>query len=662
MKTNLIRLLAAFCLTIGLLGLLPVSPVSAAATITVTTCNDLGDGSLRKAMADAADGDTIDFGLDCPASGPITLVTSLYITKNLTISGLNHEIVISGNNTVRVFLIDWGKTVTLEYLSLKNAWNDGGAHGGAIYDNGSYLTLSHMTFDGNQAGGDSTRDGGAIYHNSNGSLTISDSVFTNNSTTRYGGAISTQVNTNITDSTFTGNNAQNGGALMTSTSSITISLERVTMNGNTTIGPGLTYGVGGALYVGFATLNISNSTLSGNGSGEFTAGGGAIYAYDTVVTIKNSTIVNNVTLSFYNTILANNAVDDCYSEAGLTVANNVNNLVEINTSCGTAFSTADPNLGALADNGGKTKTHALLSGSPAIDTGNDTNCLTTDQRELTRPSGTHCDIGAYEYQWVSISGNADVGSATLTYTDGTTKHVHSAVDGTYSIYVPPSWSGTVTPTKTNVTFNPVSRTYTSVTTNKTSQNYVAKFTVSFASYGTKDGWILESTETSNTGGTKDYAATTFRLGDTTLDRQYRAILSFSTSSLPDDAIISSAILKIKQSGTPVGSNPFTVLGTLKVDIANGYFGAYALELTDFNATATYARVANFSATPVSNWYSATLPASGRNNINKTGITQFRLYFSTDDNDDGDSDYMKFISGDYVTSTYRPQLVIQYTLP
>jgi len=54
----------------------------------------------------------------------------------------------------------------------------------------------------------------------------------------------------------------------------------------------------------------------------------------------------------------------------------------------------DPLLGALRNNGGPTRTHALLTGSPAIDAGDTT--LETDQRGFDRPSGPADDIGAFE--------------------------------------------------------------------------------------------------------------------------------------------------------------------------------------------------------------------------------------------------------------------------
>ena len=65
--------------------------------------------------------------------------------------------------------------------------------------------------------------------------------------------------------------------------------------------------------------------------------------------------------------------------------------------CGTPTISADPKLGALADNGGPTWTFGLLPGSPAIDAGEDATCETVDQRGITRPQGPHCDIGAFEY-------------------------------------------------------------------------------------------------------------------------------------------------------------------------------------------------------------------------------------------------------------------------
>jgi hypothetical protein len=56
----------------------------------------------------------------------------------------------------------------------------------------------------------------------------------------------------------------------------------------------------------------------------------------------------------------------------------------------------DPKLGPLADNGGRTRTHALQQGSPAIDAASTPDCPTTDQRGVLRPQEAACDIGSYE--------------------------------------------------------------------------------------------------------------------------------------------------------------------------------------------------------------------------------------------------------------------------
>jgi hypothetical protein len=80
-----------------------------------------------------------------------------------------------------------------------------------------------------------------------------------------------------------------------------------------------------------------------------------------------------------------------------------------------------------------------------------------------------------------------------------------------------------------------------------------------ASTGSQDGWVLESAETSSQGGSMSAPGAVFYLGDNALNRQYRTILSFNTASLPNEAVITSVTLKIKQAGL-VGTNPFTTQG------------------------------------------------------------------------------------------------------
>ncbi len=182
------------------------------------------------------------------------------------------------------------------------------------------------------------------------------------------------------------------------------------------------------------------------------------------------------------------------------------------------------------------------------------------------------------------------------------------------------------------------------------------------SVGPQDGWILESSENSNLGGSSNSVQTTVQLGDDASNRQFRSILSFNTSGLPDNAVITSAVLSIKQSGAPIGSDPFNVLGGLLVDIRKPFFSSAAgLQLADFAAAATSPKVGTFNKMPASGWYSAVMNANGRTNINKTGLTQFRLYFTKDDNNNHVGDLRKFFSGNALIAL-RPQLMIEYYLP
>jgi hypothetical protein len=182
------------------------------------------------------------------------------------------------------------------------------------------------------------------------------------------------------------------------------------------------------------------------------------------------------------------------------------------------------------------------------------------------------------------------------------------------------------------------------------------------SVGSQDGWVLESAETSNVGGTFNPTETTFRLGDDAADRQYRSILSFNTASLPDNAVITSIVIKIKKQGL-VGIDPFTTHQGLLVDIRKPHFGtALGLAASDFQASASKGSVGTFGATPTAGWYSVTLSGTARSYINKTGTTQFRLRFKLDDDNDNLADYMKFFSGNYTTTTSLPLLIIQYYVP
>lgn len=193
----------------------------------------------------------------------------------------------------------------------------------------------------------------------------------------------------------------------------------------------------------------------------------------------------------------------------------------------------------------------------------------------------------------------------------------------------------------------------------------APVTVTFESNATDDGWVLESSETSGTGGSTNSGNTTGLVGDDASRKQYKMIVSFDTSSIPDGAVIDTATLKLTRS-TVNGTNPFTWASNVcYADISNGGFnGSATLENADFSASASAAQVATMSA-PASNNTQSTgaLNATGRGQVNKTGKTQFRVYFAQDDNNNSTADNMVFYSSNYTTDTSRrPKLEVTYHMP
>ncbi len=194
-----------------------------------------------------------------------------------------------------------------------------------------------------------------------------------------GGAIANTGTLTLTNSTITGNSGTNGGGIYNTG---TLTVVNSTISGNTSQQNG-----GGINNLG--TLSVMNSTITGNTSAVLGQGGGITNSNNGSATIKSSIVAGNTGGDIAGTLApgsTNNLVQNGATAGGLT--NGVNgNLVGV-----------DPLLGPLAVNGGPTRTHALLTGSPAIDKGSNPNSLTTDQRGagFARVSGLGADIGAFE--------------------------------------------------------------------------------------------------------------------------------------------------------------------------------------------------------------------------------------------------------------------------
>ncbi len=370
---GVLRILLALVVSLSVAGI--SAQQARAATYTVTNLLDDGlAGSLRKAITDAnasAGADTINFTV----SGTITVLTALpIITGDLTIDGSGQTVTLSGNDLVRGLRIGAGVSATLRHLTIAHAKTAGDV-GGAVQNQGT-LTVEDCTFSNNWA-----LNGGAIQ--STGVLHVTDSTFLDNTAFELGGAIYAFNSTlTVYGSTFSGNQSTTSGgggiALYQSTGMVLAVVANSTFSANTAGSDG------GGIWNYYGTLTLVNSTLSGNGA---TSAGGGLNDYGGTTHVKN-------------TILANSTSGlDCDSALGL--ATSLNNLFETGDLCGTSVSSADPNLGALANNGGTTQTLALQAGSPAIDAGDDATCPAApvnnlDQRGETRPSGAHCDIGSFE--------------------------------------------------------------------------------------------------------------------------------------------------------------------------------------------------------------------------------------------------------------------------
>lgn len=228
-------------------------------------------------------------------------------------------------------------------------------------------------------------------------------------------------------------------------------------------------------------------------------------------------------------------------------------------------------------------------------------------------------------------------------------------------------TNTPTPLPTNTPTPLPTNTPTPLPTNTptavpTSTPTTAPLTASFTSIAAEDGYISESGETTGKGGTATSTGTTVRAGDDASDRQWLTILSFDTSTLPDNAIIVSAEVRLQRSGV-TGASPFDTHGALWVDVNNGaYGGNTTLAKTDFEAASTAVQAASLSNPTVNgDWASGFFNSAGQAAVNKIGRTQLKVRFNLDDNDDVSNDYMGFSAGE-ATTTSRPVLIITYTLP
>jgi hypothetical protein len=417
-----------FYLACVIAALLLVANNARAATITVTNGNDSGLGSLRRAVIFASPGDTINFA---PSVTAINLASGeLVINKNLTISGpgANRLAVQRSTNAppFRIFhIISSTVTAHISGLTISNGLtifnfigNDDG-NGGGIRSAG-VLILTDCTISANQAVGTSFfgGNGGGVL-NESGTMTIMRCTISNNSA-QY-------------DTSSSGDCGFGTGGGISNYSGGSLTITSSTISGNSylmhdSFGTCGGFGVGGgASNRGSMTINnctISGNSTSGSGTDLASTAGGGIWNVG-ILEIASSTVVYNSASSIGGAsgggisgfggstrtdgsiIALNNAPfgpdftggGGLYSRGYNIIGNNVDATIasQPTDQIGTPAAPIDPLLGPLANNGGPTLTHALQSGSPAINRG-DPAAPPRDQRRYGRTGVP--DVGAFEYAGV----------------------------------------------------------------------------------------------------------------------------------------------------------------------------------------------------------------------------------------------------------------------
>lgn len=378
-RTPVFEAVVVLVVTLAVAGLVAAAPLARpalAATFTVDR-NDDPDPTTANACTAAAN--------DCSLRGAIIAANAAAGADAITVPAGTYTLTIvgAGEDAASTGDLDVTDDLTVTGAGARTTSVAGGAapFDDTIFENrpDATATITGLTITGGKAGG-----GGGGGVRNEGNLTLDGVAVKGNTAdlSGIGGGIYGDGGTlNLTDSTVSGNSAT---------------------------------AAGGLYQQGSGTANITNSTISGNRAAQGQFSGGVVAAGGALVSILNSTIASNTsgrpgggilttlgsTVFVKNTIVAGNTLGNCDNDQlGGAISSRGNNMSS-DGSCNftkpTDKQNINPRLGPLQNNGGPTDTRALLAGSPAIDTGANTACPTADQRGVRRPQGTTCDIGAFE--------------------------------------------------------------------------------------------------------------------------------------------------------------------------------------------------------------------------------------------------------------------------
>ncbi|HEX6541171.1 MAG TPA: choice-of-anchor Q domain-containing protein [Ktedonobacterales bacterium] len=325
--------LTAIVLSVASLAAMPLGAAHAAASeLSVTKCKAYGGsdqgGTLGDALAQAArtSGSAITFA--CAGIGPFMILvpTKILVSNTLTISSPARNVTLDGGKSTRIFEVQTTGNLTLEGITVAHGqdrigggayiWGPGkltiqdsifydnsvqnvsgdlnhptgaDSYGGGVYNNGGTLTITDSTFSNNATTGGKGY-GGAVY--SSGALTIDHSAFRANrasggeaSNARgggYGGAVYSSGALTIDHSAFRANRADDGGGVYNNG---TATITNTTISGNTAGSRG-----GGVYNSSAATITITNTTIGSNQSGVY---GGGVFNDDGTMSITNSGLLAN---------------------------------------------------------------------------------------------------------------------------------------------------------------------------------------------------------------------------------------------------------------------------------------------------------------------------------------------------------------------------------